>query len=222
MTTGTEPRRAVTLMLKDKRLGFADLARPRSVSGGKPSYGARLIIEPNDPDVKAIDVAVEEVAAAKWKDKAPTILGMLVEKDRVAFSRKPYRNKEGETYSSFEGKFSLGVSAPEKKRPSYFDEYNKRLVTQDILDTGTVAFDPEKMRLVSQDVIDSLFYAGARVHMKVELYPLLLDTGDRIGCAVLGLMFAGHGEAFGGGAPVASDADFSGLAKQPADAEDFL
>jgi len=201
MTTGTEPRRAVTLMLKNKRLGFADLAEVRSVNGGKPSYGARLIIEPDDPDVKLIEAAIKEVSLATWKDKADTVLDMLYDKERVAFSRKPYRNKAGEIYKSFDGKFSLGVSAPENKRPTYFDEYN-----QPIPDNRAA----------------SKLYPGAYIHAKVEFYPLLRDDGNRVNCAILGAMFASDGEAFGGGAPVASDADFSGLAKQPADADDLL
>jgi hypothetical protein len=43
----TETRRAVTLMLKNKRLGFVDLAAPRSVNGGKPAYGVRVHPRPH-------------------------------------------------------------------------------------------------------------------------------------------------------------------------------
>ena len=201
MTTETEPRRAVTLLLKNKRLGFADLAEPRSINGGKPSYGARLIIEKDDADVTAIEAAIREVAQAQWKDKAGSVLDLLEEKGRIAFSRKPYRNSKGEVYKAFEDKFSLGVSAPETKRPSYFDEFNNPI--------------PESKAA-------SKLYAGAYVHVKVEFYPLLRDDGNRINCAILGAMFAGEGEAFGGGSPVASSDDFSGMAKERANADDLL
>lgn len=202
MTTATEPRRAVTLMLKGKRLGFADLAEPRSINGGKPSYGARIIVEQDDADVKAIDAAIKEVAEAQWKDKAGTVLDLLEEKGRIAFSKKPYRNSKGEVYKAFEGKFSLGVSAPTTKRPTYFDEY------------GNPIDSPEK--------VAAKLYAGCYVNMKVEFYPLLRDDGNRINCAVLGVMFSGDGESFGGGAPVASADDFSGMAKERANADDLL
>ena len=55
MSTTTETRRAITLMLSNKRLGFVDLAEPRSVNGGKPSFGLRVIIDPKDGDVKGQD-----------------------------------------------------------------------------------------------------------------------------------------------------------------------
>lgn len=201
MTTETEARRAVTLMLKHKRLGFTDLAEPRSINGGKPSYGARLIIEPDDADVKAIEAAIKEVAEAQWKDKAATVLDLLEEKGRIAFSKKPYRNSKGEVYKAFEGKFSLGVSAPPTKRPGYFDEYNNP---------------------IPEDKVAAKLYAGAYVHMKVEFYPLIRDDGNRINCAVLGAMFAGDGESFGGGAPVATADDFGGMAKERSNADDLL
>ena len=201
MTTETGPRRAVTLMLKNKRLGFADLAEPRSVNNGKPSYGARLIIEPDDADVKAIEAAIKEVATAQWKDKADAVLEGLGEKNRIAFTRKPYRNASGEIYKAFEGKFSLGVSAPETKRPTYFDEYGKPL---------------------EGSAVPAKIYAGAYVNMKVEFYPLLRDDGNRINCAVLGVMHAADGESFGGGAPVASADDFTGMAKERPNADDLL
>lgn len=201
MTTETEARRAVTLMLKNKRLGFADLAEPRSVNNGKPSYGARIIIAPDDPDVNTIEAAISEVATAQWKDKADQVLELLEEKGRIAFSKKPYRNSKGEVYKAFEGMFSLGVSAPETKRPTYFDEYGNPLTS---------------------DAVPAKIYAGAYVNMKVEFYPLLRDDGNRINCAVLGVMHAADGEAFGGGSPVASADDFAGMAKERANADDLL
>jgi len=89
----------------------------------------------------------------------------------------------------------------ETKRPGYFDEFNNPLTE------GNAA---------------SKLYAGAYVHAKVEFYPLLRDDGNRINCAILGAMFAGEGEAFGGGSPVASSDDFSGMAKERANAADLL
>jgi hypothetical protein len=197
----TETRRAVTLMLKNKRLGFVDLAEPRSVNGGKPSYGARIIIEPNDPDVKLIDAAIEEVATTQWKDKAQNVLTMLTEKGRVAFLKKDYRNTKGEVHKGFEGKYSIGGSASAEKQPGCFDEYGNKL-------------DAEGIR--------RKLYSGCFAHVKVEIYPLLRDDGNRINCAILGVMFAGDGEAFGGGSAPSTADDFAGLTKAQADAEDLI
>lgn len=197
----TETRRAVSLMLRNKRLGFVDLAQPRSVNGGKPSYGLRVILDPTDPDVKALDAAIREVATTQWKDKADNVLEMLTEKGRVAFLKKDYRNLKGETHKGFEGKYSLGASSPGDKQPGCFDEHGVQL---------------------DEAGIRRKLYSGCYAHVKVEIYPLLRDDGNRIACAVLGVMFAEDGEAFGGGSGPATVDDFAGLTKAKADAEDFL
>lgn len=198
----TEPVRNVTLMLKNKRIGFCDLAEPRSVNGGAPSFQSRLIIEPNDPDVAAIDKAMEDVSKGKWKEAWEGALAMLVKKNRVAFSKEDYCNKDGKPYDSFKGKYSLGCSAPADKQPTFFDEYG-----QPITDMATVK---------------RKFYPGCFVNQKVEIYPLIRDDGNRINCQVLGVMFAGDGEAFGAGSRPADATDFAGMAKAKADAEDIL
>lgn len=190
-------RRNITLMLRSKRIAFPDLAKPRSINGGKPTYGTRIIIDPTDTDVAAIDAAMLEVANAQWKESGKQVLDMLTENGRVAFSRKAYRNKEGKVYDGFEGKYSLGASAPENKRPGYFDEFGQELI--DEADVGRK------------------LYAGCYAHVKVEIYPLLRQDGNRINCALLGVMYAGPGEAFGGGSQPATKDDFAGLTQAPKD-----
>jgi Protein of unknown function (DUF2815) len=200
-------QRNVVLMLRNKRLGFPDLAVARAITGrdgktGKPSFGARIIVDPKDPDVAAIDAAMMEVATAQWKENAGTVLEMLIDKDRTAFSRKPYRNKEGKVYSGFEGMFNIGASAQAEKRPNYFDEYG--------------------VKIDDDTAIACKFYAGCYAHYKVEFYPLIRDEQNRINCCLLGMQFAGDGEAFGGGTPLATADDFAATTKAKADADDVL
>ena len=197
----TETRRAVTLMLKNKRLGFVDLAEPRSINGGKPVFGMRIIVDPTDADAKAINAAIAEVAQTQWKDKAAAVLDMLYDKGRVAYLKKDYRNLKGEVYKGFEGNYSLGASSPGDKPPACYDEFGRQLAPSEIA---------------------RKIYSGCFAHVKVELYPLLRDDGNRISCAILGVMFAGEGEAFGGGSPMATADDFAGLTKAAPDASDFL
>jgi len=201
----TEPRRAITLMLKNKRIGFPDLAVPRSVQGGKPSFGARIILEPNDPDIALIESAMEEVARWKWKDSAKDVVEMCREKGRLALDKKAYRNKEGKPYAGFEGKYSLGASAPQDKPPSLFDEYGKE-------------YGVELPRAAAA----TKFYSGSYAHVKVEIYPLPRDDGNRISCAVLGVMFANDGMPLSGGTGPATADDFGGLTKAKSDADDIL
>lgn len=198
----TETRRSVTLMLKNKRLGFVNLAEPRAVNNGKPSYSVRVIIDPKDADVKALDDAIAEVATTQWKDKAKTQIDMLTEKSRIALSKKEYRSAStGEVFKGFEGTYSLNASAPADKQPKCFDEFGNEL---------------------DSDGIRRKLYSGCYAHVKVEMYPLLRDDGNRINCAVLGVMFAADGEAFGGGGTAVSADDFAGLVKAAPDADDLF
>jgi hypothetical protein len=192
----TETRRAVPLLLKHKRIGFVDLAEARSINGGKPVFGVRIIIDPTDPDAGIIDRAITEVATTQWKDKAKPVLDMLYDKGRVAFLKKDYRNLKGDVYKGFEGMYSLGASSPQEKQPTCFDEFGKPLDAAGI-----------RRKL----------YSGCFAHVKVEIYPLLRDDGNRISCAVLGVVFAADGEPFGGGSAVATADDFEGLFKGPID-----
>jgi hypothetical protein len=75
---------------------------------------------------------------------------------------------------------------------------------------------------LSASEISRKIYSGCYAHVKVELYPLLRDDGNRISCAILGVMFAADGEAFGGGSAMATADDFAGLTKAPIDVSDLF
>jgi hypothetical protein len=97
--------------------------------------------------------------------------------------------------------YSIGASAPADKAPRCFDEYGNEL-------------DP--------DAIRRKLYSGCYAHVKVEIYPLLRDDGNRINCAVLGVMFSKDGASFGGGSGPATADDFAGLTKMKVDADDLF
>jgi hypothetical protein len=190
------------LLLKNKTMMFPAIASPEAIGDGDPAYGARFVIDPTDPDVALIEAALLEVATAKWKNEGAAVLAMLVENGKVAFERKPYRNrKTGKVYEGFEDKFSLGSRNP-KTQPTTFDQYGRS-----VLSSGN---------------IERIFYSGAVVHPKVEFWAQDNSFGRRVNCSLLGLMFAADGPRFGGGAPAASADDFAGFAATEADADDVL
>lgn len=184
------------LLLKNKTFAFPAVAEPQAIGDGEPAYGGRVIIQPTDADVKAIEAAMLEVAKLKWKDDGAAILDLLREEKRVAFEKAAYRNKKtGKVYDGFDGTYSLGTRNP-KAQPSVFDQYNKEV-------TGKSA-------------IERLIYSGCKVHAKVEFWAQDNSFGRRINCSLLGVMFAGDGERFGGGAAPASKDDFADLAAEVA------
>jgi len=190
------------VMLKNKVHAFPALAEAAAIGDGEPAYGTRLVIDPKDPDVALIEKALKDVAIAKWKEDGEAVLAMLIDEGKVAFERKPYRSKKtGKAYEGFEGKFNLGTRNP-KTQPTVFDQYGKPV-------TGKSA-------------IEQLVYSGCRINAKVEFWAQDNSYGRRVNCSLLGVMFAGDGERFGGGAAPASADDFASLATAKADADDVL
>ena len=188
------------IMLKNVTLAFPAIAEPDQVGDGKPAYSARFVIDPSDKaNIEAVEAALREVATLKWKDKAPEIQKMLEEEKLVCFSKSEYRSrKTGKTYGGFEGMYHIGTRS-EKTKPTAVDR------------TGAeVTSGPE---------IERMFYSGCKVHAKVELWAQDNGFGRRLNATTLGVMFAGEGQHFGGGAGAAQPEDFAGLAS---DADEFV
>lgn len=188
-------------MLKNKRIAFPALAVPQAIGEGSPAYGARFIIDPNDPDVAALDKAMVEVAKEKWKDDAEAVLDLLITNKKTAFQHNPYRSTStGKVYNGFEGMFNLGTRS-EKTKPTVVDQFGNEL---------TAKAD-----------IERVIYSGCYTHAKVELWAQDNQYGKRVNASLLGIMFAGNGDSFGGGARAADASEFAGMV-QSVDADDVL
>lgn len=179
------------LFLRKKRMAFPALAEAKAIGDGEPAYGARLIIDPSDPDVKVLDNAIAAVAKAKWKGDAEAVLRMLVEEGKVAFSKKEYRDKKkGKVYAGFEDKYHLGARNA-KEQPTVVDRFGGEI---------------EK-----KSDIERILYSGCNVNAKIEIWAQDNSYGRRINCTLLGIMFNSDGESFGGGTGRASAREFSDM-----------
>jgi len=192
-----------TMMLKNVRIRFPAIAEPKAIGDGEPAYGGKFVIADGDM-ADQIDAAMLEAATQKWEKDAKGVLDILRDNKKVCFERKPYRStKTGEVYHGFENAFTLGSrTADSKPAPTVFDEYGKPVQAK-------------------QD-IERLIYDGCYVNAKVEFWAQDNNWGRRLNCSLLGVMFAGHGESFGGGSGPAAADDFVGMAKAPVDADDVL
>lgn len=191
------------LMLKNVVLAFPNIAEPQAFGKGEPAYGAKFPIVPNSEQHKAIEAAMLEVAKEEWGDKGVNILAGLAEDDKVAFTKKVYKNKtSGEPYQGFEGKHYLSTRNA-KTQPSVYNAYG-----DDVL--GKADIEREA-------------FSGAIVNASIEIWAQdSKDWGRRINCSLRGIMLTGEGENFGGGSTPASANEFAAFAKTKADAEDIL
>lgn len=184
------------LWVKNVPIAFPAVAEPAAIGDGSPAYGGKLIIDPtNRALVAEIEAAIQLVAETKWKERADDILQLLHEEDLVCFRKKPYRSKKtGKVYEGFEGMYHLGTRS-EGTKPTVLDM------------TGTEVFDKAQKA--------QLIYSGAIVIAKVEFWAQDNQFGRRINCTLNGVMFAGNGQRFGGGAGPAAASDFKEFAKEP-------
>ena len=193
---------ATRIMLKNVILAFPALAEPQSFGEGEPAYGAKFPIKPNSEQQKAIEAAVLAEAKEAWKDKADSVLKMLEEDGKVAFTKKVYRSKKtGEAYQGFEGAHYLSTRNA-KTQPTVFNQYGEELS--------------------GKSEIEAKAFSGAVVNASIEIWAQDNKWGRRLNCSLRGVMLTGEGENFGGGSSPASADEFASLAKAKADAEDIL
>lgn len=164
--------------LKDVRLAFPNLFTPKAVNGeGEPAYSASFIIEKDQKDViSALEKAIEQVAKAKWGNKASTILAKLKAAEKV-----PLRDGDmKDSYDGFEGNYY--VSARSKIKPRVVDRQAQLLNAE-----------------------DGLPYAGCYVNGSVSLWAQDNNFGQRINATLRGVQFVRDGDAFTGGRPAGED-----------------
>ena len=170
------------LKLSNLRLAFPALFEAKTVNGeGKPAFSAALLIDPTDPQVKAINAAIDSVAKEKWGAKAEAMLKSLRATDKVALH-------DGNLKTQYDGfADNLYISARNAVRPT--------VVGQD--KTPLIAADGKP-------------YAGCYVHAVIELWAQDNNYGKRVNATLMGVQFSRDGDSFvGGGA--ASDDDFDDI-----------
>lgn len=182
-----------TVHLKNVRLAFPQLFEAKQVNGeGTPAFSAAFIFPPNHPAVKELEAAIEEVANAKWGEKASAVLKALKASDKTALH-------DGDTKADYEGYAgNMFVNARSKTRPTVVGR-DRSPLTQE----------------------DGVVYAGCYVNAIVELWAQSNDFGKRINASLKGVQFLKGGDAFAGGG-VADANDFDDLGDQGEDEDDLI
>ena len=170
------------IKLNKVRLSFPQLFEATTVNGeGKPAFSAVFLIDPKDPQVAAINAAIDAVAKEKWGAKAEANLKALRAADKTCLHNGDLKSN----YDGFEG--MLYISARNPMRP--------------------LVIDVNKSPLTEQD---GKPYAGCYVNVSIELWVQDNNYGKRINATLAGVQFYQDGESFTGGG-VADVNDFEDL-----------
>ena len=181
MTNSTQPIGRV--LVKDARLAFPNLFEPTSITGadgkpGKPRYGANLIIGMAHDQLPAIKKIIQQVAAEKWKDKAPAVLASLYKTVKVAL----HDGDEKPQYDGFPGNVFIAANSQENAPPTVVDQ----------------ARNPLNQKSGKP-------YAGCYVNASLEFWAQDNNFGKRINCTLRGVQFLRDGDSFSAGRPADSD-----------------
>jgi hypothetical protein len=170
------------LKLLNVRLAFPQLFEAETVAGeGKPAHSGTFLIDPADPQVKAINAAIDATAKEKWGAKADGILKQMRAADKVCLHNGDLKA----TYDGFPG--NLFISARNPLRPT--------------------VVDADKTPLTEKD---GRPYAGCYVHVVLELWAQDNQYGKRVNATLMGVQFYKDGDSFTGGG-VASADDFDDI-----------
>lgn len=172
------------IKLTNVRLAFPTLFEAKTVNGeGKPAFSASFLIDPADPQVKAINAAIEQVAKDKWGAKADAVLKQMRAQDKVCLHDGDLKAN----YDGFPG--NLYISSRSATRP--------------------LVIDADKSPLAEQD---GKPYAGCFVNASIELWPQDNNFGKRVNASLRGVQFFRDGDAFTGGG-AASEDEFDDIAE---------
>jgi hypothetical protein len=159
------------IKLNNVRLSFPQLFEAKTVNGeGKPAFSAAFTLNPKDPQIKAINAAIDAVAAEKWGAKAEAVLKTIRAADKACLHSGDLKAN----YDGFEG--MMYVSARNSLRPL-------------VLDSNRALLDADSGRP----------YAGCYVNVSLELWAQDNNYGKRVNATLAGVQFYRDGESFAGG-----------------------
>lgn len=173
------------LALKNVRLAFPSLFEAKTVNGeGEPAFSAVFLIEPADPQTKAVEQAIAAVAKDKFGAKTDAVLKAMKAADKTCLH-------DGNTKAEYAGFADmLFVSARGKARP--------------------LVLDSDKSPLTAAD---GRPYAGCYVNASIDLWAQDNSFGKRVNAQLRGVQFLRDGDAFAGGGGAATEDEFDDVAE---------
>jgi hypothetical protein len=168
--------------IKGARLAFPQLFEAKSFDGeGEGAYSGSFIIAKDNPAIKEIEEVMVKLATEKWGTKAAAELKTLKAQGKVAL-------RDGDDKADYDGfPGNMYISARNKSRP--------------------LVIDRDKTPLTKAD---GRPYGGCIVNVNIDLWVQANNFGKRINATLVGVQFAGDGDAFSGAAPASVD-DFDSV-----------
>ncbi len=182
------------ITLKNVRASFLTLGLPEYFGGKKSKdtdkarWSATGLIAYDDPQLKAVNTMIEEVAKAKWEKKWSSILENI-RADPKACCLVDGRRKD---YTGYEGHWALTAHRNEDKGPPVVIDTDK----SPIYKADRNLYEGKAGRV----------YSGCYINLQVELWAQENSNGRAIRATLLALQRNRDGDAFSGGSAPDVDA----------------
>lgn len=175
------------IKLTKVKLSFPHIIKPGGMQGMPPAFSADFVMEKNHPSYLTFKKRCDEVALEKFKDKAGSIMKMILQTQKLRCfgnGSEKVSQDTGEVHKGYDGESIVYISARQSNldRPPYIVTGDRRAVHY-----GQPEFQDLARRL----------YGGCFVNAVVKPYPQDNEFGKGIRCEFISIQFAGEGEAFG-------------------------
>jgi hypothetical protein len=166
------------LTILNARAAFVEVFEPKHFNNDTSTpkaYSIRLLLGPDDPQVDAINEAIDKEAEAKWGLKAKGFLAQMRGADKCCLHN-------GDLKSNLDGHAgNYYLQARSLTKPLVLDRNRQQL-----------------------DASSGLPYGGCYVNAVVEIY-VTEKGGKKACCNLKGVQFVSHGDAFSGGPPASPE-----------------
>lgn len=183
------------IFLSNVRLSFPHLAEPQrkvSPETGKErvSYSGDFIMAPDHPGFKQFMAKVNDMALAKWKEHAGTVMSMINADRKLRCygdGSQKVNSKTFQTYDGYAGQ--VFITAGRDQPPQ-------------IIQPDGTPVDPTNS--MAYQALTRNMYGGCRVNVAVKPWLQENKHGRGVRCDLVAVQFAGDDKAFGEGAVDAS------------------
>jgi len=192
------------IYLSNVRLSFPHLIEPQrkiSPETGKErvSYSADLIMPPDHAGFKQFMAKVNEMALAKWKEHAASVMAMVNSDKRLRCYGDGSQKINQKTFQMYDGyPGQMYVTAGRDTPPQ-------------IIQADGAPIDPANT--MAYQALTRAMYGGCRVNVAVKPWLQENKHGRGVRCDLIAVQFAGDDKPFGEGAADAS-AMFGAVATQ--------
>ena len=185
------------ILIEKARASYPNLLAPTAYKDGPKSYSVALIVDKNSENAKLITTLIPKMFLQHFGANAQKILNHVTEDKKSRFYEDGDKklDKDLNQIPYLAGQLVLTVKTSEDQPHKFFTAEGKEVDFK-----NPVAWQAEGRK----------FYGGCYVNAAVQLWVQDNDYGRAIRAKLIGIQFAGDGEALGG---TSSGPDVSSLFK---------